>query len=176
MLSLSTFTHSWTQPLSLIRSYFVAGYSKALVTLWFSWISGGVRGAAAAPRISALPRSKQREEKSNSRLKASCSIHRQKRGAAEKSFHKPSRCYLHYTQILGSGSEKSYLRQFCLHLMLVMSKTSLFVGNVIKSEHAQLLLLFVRDFRISTVWSIINSLLLNVTDRAMGFTDSSFIN
>lgn len=62
MLSLSTFTHSWTQPLSLIRSYFVAGYSKALVTLWFSWISGGLRGAAAAPRISALPRSKQRAE------------------------------------------------------------------------------------------------------------------
>lgn len=111
-----------------------------------------------------------KEQKSNSRLEASCSIHRQKRGAAEKSFHKSSsRCYLHYAQILGSGSEKSYLRQFCLHLMLVMSKMSLFVGNVIKSEHAQLLLLFVRDFY------IINRLLLNLTDRAKGFTDSSFI-
>lgn len=111
-----------------------------------------------------------KEKKSNPRFKASCFIHRQKRVAAKKSFHKSLRCYstfiTHRFSVL--AQKKSYLMQFCHHLMLLLvSETSLFIGNVFKSEHARPLLLFVRAFRCR--------LLLNMTDGAMGFTGSSFM-
>lgn len=119
-----------------------------------------------------------KEKKSNPRSKASCFIHWQKRVAAKKSFHKSLRCYstfiTHRFSVL--AQKKSYLMQFCPHLaLLVVSEMSLFIGNVLKSEHAWPLLLFVRAFRISSVCSIINRLLLNMTDGAMGFTGSSFM-
>lgn len=71
--------------------------------------------------------------KSNSRFKAGSFIHRQKRAAAQKSFHQPSRCCLHYTHIfcfdLGGGG--SHLRTFA-STSCRCCQTSLFIGNAIK--------------------------------------------